>query len=772
MSTAKIGREKGEAVVKVILNSTTCVCAALAWVLAANDGRAAPASQNQPPSAGAVATPPTSTSDTAAANIGVEEVVVTAQRRSERLQNVPIAVSAATAVRLNTVGVANTEELSLITPGLLVPQTAGYEQPHIRGVGSSTNGPGLEAPVATYIDGVYLAAAPDSLLTLNNIDRIEVLKGPQGTLFGRNSTGGLIQVITKDPSQTPSGAVDISYGNYSDVAGNAYVTGGLNDVLAADLALHYEQQGQAWGRNLGTGDPIGRLNHDFAARTKWLFEPSDHTKVRFTLDYEDRESSRDVQHLDPQYPGTFNNAFFGGPYPMGAPYDINSNFNPVNKLQGGGASLQIAQDIGDVVLQSITAYRYSRYGFTLDTDLTPANLIEIDGVATDGQFSQELQLSSRNPGRLNWTAGLFYFHADDQWDPLDVDFGPSAVSPVPGVPVTIDAHDQELTDSVAGYAQATYEVLTNTNLTLGGRYTYEKKDISGTSIFDVDGVPAQTSPIPSPGLGIPPSIDFSNFSYRVALDHKFGEDVLAYLSYNTGFKSGGFNLAVPTNPPYLPETIGAAEVGVKSEFFAHRLKLNVAGYHYDYQNIQVGRYFGGNESIYNGARARIDGADLDAEIVLAEGLTVNGGFAYNDARFTSFPLADYVVPIDGCVPAPGGFCSGSAAGHMLPFAPKTTFNLSADYKRETSVGTWALDVTYFHTSLFYAAPDNVGFQAPYGLVNATLSWTDLTKRYSIKLWGRNLGNTYYATSLLEANQGLVESLGAPRTYGVTLGVNF
>ena len=760
---------------KTILFSTTCVCAALAWTAASAQSPNAPAGQTQRPSTDAATTasqPNSETSDQPAANAGVEEIVVTAQRRSERLQNVPVAVSAATAARLEAVGVTSTQDLSLVTPGLILPQAAGYAQPHIRGVGSSTNGPGLEAPVATYIDGVYLASAPNSLLTLNNVDQIEVLKGPQGTLFGRNSTGGLIQIVTKDPAHDPSGAISVGYANYDDFTSDLYVTSGVTDTLAGDLALRYEQQGSAWGTNLGTGHPIGQLDHDFAGRTKWLFEPTDDTEVRLALDYENRVSSQDVQHLDPQYPGTFNNRFFGGPFPMGGRYDINNNFDPVNKLEAGGVSLQIKQDFGDVVAQSTTAYRRSRYGFSLDTDLTPADILQIYGVATDAQLSQEFQLSSQGEGPLKWTTGLFYYEANDRWGPLDVNFGPSVISPVPGVPVTIASHDKEQTNSVAGYAQATYEVLTDTNLTLGGRYTYEKKAVSGVSKFEIGGVAVQTTPIPQPGLAIPDSIDFEKFNYRVALDHKFGPDILGYVSYNTGFKSGGYNLAVPSNPPYSPETIGAVEIGLKSELFDRRLKLNIAGYHYDYNNIQVGRYFGGNESIYNGAGAEIKGADLDAEVVLADGLILNGGIAYNDARFTSFPLADFVVPVNGCVPAPGGFCSGSAAGHRLPFAPTTTFNFSADYETEVSIGTLAFDVTYFHTSRFYAAPDNVGYQSAYDLVDVSASWTDLTGHYSVRLWAKNLGNTNYATSLLEADQGLVESLGAPRTYGITAGYKF
>lgn len=704
---------------------------------------------------------------------GLEDIVVTAQRRSERLQNVPVAVTAASAARLAAVGITSTQDLAVVTPGLSAPQTAGYTQPHIRGVGSSTNGPGLEQPVATYIDGVYIAAAPASLLTLNNVDRIEVLKGPQGTLFGRNATGGLIQVITKDPKPIPAAAFNISYANYRNITADAYVSEPLSSTLFADVALRYETQQDGWGKNLATGNPVGDLPHDFAGRTKLLFMPTDTTEIRLALDYEDRVSRRDTQKLDlGQVPGTFNNPFFGGPFPQGGRYDINNDIDPVNKLWAGGASLQIKQEFGAVSLQSITAYRKSRFDFLLDLDETPANLINLFGTARDKQFSQEFQLSSNTSGKLTWTAGVFYFNATDEWKPLNVNFGPTLVSPVPGVPVTIRQNDRMRTDSVAAYAQATYEVLPRTNLTLGGRFTYERKRLDGASNFIVGGFNAATTPVPDPALGIPRSVDFKRFNYRVALDHKFTPDIMVYASYNTGFKSGGYNLAVPSNPDYKPEEIKAAEAGLKVELFHRRVRLNGAGYYYIYQNIQVGRYLNNNESIYNGARARIYGMDFDGEVIVGGGLSLNGGASYNHARFTSFPLADYIVTACGQVPTPGGVVSCSAAGNTLPFAPEFTFNVGGDYKVDLPFGTIEANATYFRTSKFFAAPDNIASQPAYDLLNVSVSWTDPGKHVSIKGWAKNLSNTYYSTSLIEANQGVIRGNGAPRTYGMTLGYKF
>ena len=700
----------------------------------------------------------------------VSEIVVTAQRRSESLQNVPVAVTAVTAARLETAGIQNTVDLGRVTPGLTSAEVAGYAIPHIRGVGTTANAAGIENAVATYIDGVYLAAAPSSLLSLNNVDRIEVLKGPQGTLFGRNATGGLIQVITKDPKQTPSGAFNLSYGNYQDVAGDLYATSGLTNTLAADVAVHYEHQGDGYGTDVATGNDTMKLNHDLAARVKFLFEPDPDTQVRVALDYEDQKSSLFSQHVGNDYPGTFNSGPFDGSVAFKRPYDISQNIDPTSRLRGGGAALQVNQTLGDVQVQSITAYRRSSYDVVFDADFTAQPYLGLAISQSDKQFSEELQFSSKNPGRFKWVAGVFFFHADASNAPFLISFDPTVLSPVPGVPAAVEIRDTEKTLALAAYAQGSYELFKDTNLTFGARYSYERKRFNGAQSFLIAGTPVSSDPIPSPG--ILPQTSYRKPTFRVAVDHKFGPDVLGYVSFNTGFRSGGYNADFAGNPPFKPETIKAAEVGLKSELLNRRLRLNIAGFHYNYSNIQVARYIGTQEEIFNGSKAELYGFDLDSELVVARGLSVTGGVSYLHDRFTSFPDAPFVVAVGSCVPPLGGVCSASAAGKKLPFAPTMTANVGVSYKFDVSFGTISLDGNYFHTSKLYAAPDNVLEQAPYGLGSAAISWTSPTNQLSIKVYAKNLGNKVYATSLLENQQGPTRSYGAPRTYGVTAGYKF
>jgi iron complex outermembrane recepter protein len=700
----------------------------------------------------------------------IGEIVVTAQRRSERLQDVPVTVTAASAAKLASVGVRTSQDLSIVTPGLTVPQTSGYSQPHIRGVGTTSNGPGIENPVATYVDGVYIASAPASLLTLNNVDRVEVLKGPQGTLFGRNATGGLIQVITRDPTQAPHANVNLTYGNYRDVVADAYVSGGLAEHLSADIAARYEHQGDGYGHNLFNGSQVGRIDHDFAVRSKIVYEPSSATNIKLALDYEDRVDDQYNQHLDPQYPSPFNNAFFGGPFPLGKPYDVNIDYPFKNKLKGGGVSLQVEQDLGAIQVKSITAYRRSQFDFNLDLDYLP-----IDGVISHSssafkQFSQEFQLSSKASGPFKWVAGAYYFHANDGWLPLVIGQGAS-LSPIPGVPVLVDTSSRQKTDALAGYAQATYEFAPGTHLTLGGRFSYEKKDANGLQTVAAAGTIIASVPLPSTATGVPGSIDFKKFNYRIGIDHKFTPDIMGYLTFNTGFKSGGYTLSSPTIQPYKPENIKAFEGGLKTQLFDRHLRFNISGFYYDYSNIQVQR-FATTIIIYNGAKARLYGFDLDGDLALARGLTLSYGFSYVHDRFKTFPNADYIIPVPGCTPAPGGVCPGDAAGNKLPMTPTTTVNVGANYEVATSFGKLDFNTSYYRSGKFFAAPDNVLFQKAYNLLNASVSWTDSSDHLSLRVWGKNLTKALYANNLLEGFSGGVRSLGLPRTYGVTAGFKF
>jgi iron complex outermembrane recepter protein len=717
------------------------------------------------------------------------EVIVTAQRRSENLQDVPIAVTAISADQLSLSGIQSTTELSAVVPGLTTVDQAGQFLPHIRGVGTTAFGAGFENSVAVYIDGVYLAATPASLLSLNNIAQVEVLKGPQGTLFGRNATGGLIQINTKDPQSSFAGQASLSYGNYQTALGQLYVTGPIiGDKLAADLAVSTSTQGQGYGRNLFNGEDVYKMDRNIALRSKWLWTPADATRVTFAVDYEEMAGSQFTTFQIT--PGT--KVLFGPGTPFGPPgstagpavstYDVNEDFQPSDSFKGGGGSVHIEQDLGFAKLSGITAERYSKDSLAFDADATPLSLETINPVLEeDRQFTQELQLTSEGTTRINWVVGAFYLHSDAMTDPSTVFLGGPLISPL--FPVdSIAIYGQEKTNSWAAYGQSTLAITDADRLTIGLRYTEEFRHliatedgtlVGGIPVYPLNGANppsfAPTNPF-VPGPSISESKKFTAPTWRASFDHRFSDDVLAYVSYNRGFKSGGFNTGVPTQPAYDPEKLDAFEVGLKTDLMDKRLRLDAAAYYYKYKDIQVGYFVQGQLAYYNGASARIYGLDADLKALVTENLTLTAGVSWIHDRYTDFPNAIYYIP--NLILGGNSTPTQSAAGNRLPLAPDETFSLAADYRYPLPRGALGLDVTYLFSTRYVFEPDNIQHQPAYNLVNSTLSWMAPGDRFTFSLWGKNLTDAVIANGLIASALGSLSEYQPPRTYGASIQVKF
>ena len=694
----------------------------------------------------------------------LEEIVVTAQRRAENLQDVPIAVTALTASALQASGVQGTLDLPTVVPGLQMPESSGYVTPHIRGVGTAAFGAGLENSVAIYVDGVYYASAPASIFDLNNIAQVEVLKGPQGTLFGRNATGGLIQVITADPSQDFHGHASVGYGNYQTATGNVYVTGGITSGIAADLSLSYSRQGQGYGRNFFNGEDVYQDDLNYNGRSKWLFTLDDETSMHVTLDFERDLGSQLASTREA--PGTH---LVFGPPTLGGPWDTNEDYQPFNDFKGYGVSDRIDHDFGAAQLMNIAAYRKSQYSIGFDADLTPL-AIETIAPLTDNehQFSDELQLKSATGQRLTWVGGLYYLQATGGYHPSQVLLGgplaiPLGPPPAPSLTAIAIVGDQKTT-SVAGYGQASLEIEPNTKATLGVRYTYERRELDAQE-FGFAG------PVPLGALS--PAVSDERRYYRPTwrfdLDHRFDENIFAYLSYDRGFKSGGFNVGVPGDKPFEPEVLDAYEIGMKTDWWDHRVRLDPSIYFYEYKNIQVSHYVLGQVGYYNGAAAQLYGLDLDGEAKVTQNLTLRGGIEIEKTKFTSFPdaLIATQLPTGGT-----DIHTGSATGNDLPFAPKGTVNTAADYRTPLPVGSVDWNVTYYYNNGWFASPDNILRQPAYSLVNASATWSAPQDLYSVKFWGSNLTNKAIASTLNSSAISSIVQYQAPRTYGVLLTARF
>jgi iron complex outermembrane recepter protein len=691
-------------------------------------------------------------------NAGLEEVVVTAQRRSENLQRVPISVTALSEEKLQAANIVTTADLAAVTPSLTYSNVNGNIEPRIRGIGNSTAGASVENSVATYIDGVYIASASGSLLNLSNIARVEVLDGPQGTLFGRNATGGLVQIITKDPESTFGGNGDISYGNYNTVRSDLYVTGPIFSNVDADLALYGSHQGQGWGTDLYNSQPTYRVDRDYAARSKWVAHFGDTTTIHLAFDYTNWLSSAPgvstadglrtiFQPIPPAIQAAENSN----------PFDDYANDSSVRKLETGGTSIRIDQDAGPVTLTDITAYRRNDYHVSYDSDETPLQANQQLFTWEDTEVTEEFQIAPSHSDKLQWIAGIYIFHLASDYEPLTV------LSGAPPAQTNSSAYDDFTTESLAGYGQATYEFLPATRLTAGFRYTYEKRSEQGDTVTVSGTGPEKVTPL-----------KYSSFvtdtpTWRLALDHDFTDQILGYISWNRGFKSGGYNPTSPAQPAYKPETLDAFEVGEKSTVFDGKLRLNAAFFYYKYKDIQVNAIVNTLGVIYNGARAEDYGLDATFDFSVTPELMLTGGVVALHDRFTDFPDAviAHVNPNDTTSTE-----VGSAAGNRLPFAPDETVNLGVDYKKHVTRGDASIFVNELWNSGYYTQPDNFLHQSAYHMLNATFSYHPDNSAFTYKLWGRNLANATIAEFLSISSAGPSASYEAPRTYGISLGYKF
>jgi iron complex outermembrane receptor protein len=720
------------------------------------------------------APPPAVDAATTSEGGGLEEIIVTAQRRSESQQNVPIAINVVTAKEALKAGVTSTESLGNAVPALQFGRQSGIgATPYLRGVGTNSAAINTESPVATYVDDVYIGAPTAAIFQFNNIDSVEVLKGPQGTLFGRNATGGVVNVHTKQPTHDDAVDVTAGYAKYDNYSGSLYANGGLSDTVAANLAVTGYDQRHGYG-HLVTGQDIYK-SWNYALRGQILWEPDADTKIRLTGDY---SRGKGDQGINPTIaPGSL--ATGGATFP--GRYRSTNSPADVAKTKSYGTSLKASHDFGPVSLVAISGYRVTHLFDSLDSDgsLTGAPpILTVFTKQSNRAFSQELQLLSNSKGPFSWIAGAFYYNVKARINPLTL--AGSAFTALGG---SSNTFSRQGTESFSGFGEASYSLPTETKLTLGLRYTNDKLDESFTQR---SGTGANIAPGP-----FSQSDSFSKLTYRAILDQKISSDALVYASYSRGFRSGSYNInspavniaGVPTPAPVVsPEVLDAYEVGLKSELLDHHLRFNLSAFRYDYSNLQISSVQNGTVITLNAAKARIKGMDADFTFVASNRLTFTGGASVLDSKFTSFPGGPYNTPRPAvCTPVPtttgpltGGnlTCSANLAGNRTPRSPKFTSNIGATYTLPTEVGAFALNASLYHNSGFYWEVDNRIRQPAYNLLNASVGWTSNSSKYEVRVYAKNLLNEYYYSYFSESSFRDSGTPEMPRNYGVTVTAHF
>ncbi len=692
------------------------------------------------------------------ADTKVNAIVVTAQRREQNLQDVPITISALSKSELERSGVDAIADLGAVVPGLVFSNVVGYAQPYIRGVGTNATGPGFENPIATYVDGVYYAAQAGGLMGLDNIASIEVDKGPQGTLFGRNATGGAIQIRTLDPQDTFGGKASLGYGNYDTLTGQYYVTGGLTSNLAANLAVGYSHQGKGYATNLANGKDVDRTEN-LAMRGKVRWQPGVGTQVLVAVDY---EKTNAIPTLAPA-PGTIPQ--FDPPVASN-PRNVYGDPQPYLHTSQWGLSATVKQDLGSMMLTSISGFRKTAYDSLFDSTLTaePGTTFYITGKEPHRQFSEELQLASAQGSPLDWVVGAYYFwERAGYMEPTTIAGDSFALY---GLPSGIVQSPDRRTVSGALFGQGTYETASGLSLTAGLRYSIERRKMHFVETLPDYGID---------DVDVRASKTFRNLSWRLAVSQHLSSAIMAFASYNRGYKSGTFNNADPSLYPLLikPERLDAFEIGEKGVFFDEALRVNLSGFLYKYTNMQTTTYPDGSLVIINGGKATLYGVDADMEWAMTRDLHLTTGLEALHSRYDSFPDAPISVPVG--LPDGGTTYTtqtDGAKGNQLAKAPKLTAFATLSYAHRFEAFKAEANVTYSYNDGWYAEADNRLRQGAYSLINASLKLAQIDGALSLEFWGKNLLDTNYAATLASQTNGDYIQYAAPRTYGVTLGVTF
>ncbi|MFN3433048.1 MAG: TonB-dependent receptor [Sphingomonas sp.] len=723
------------------------------------------------------------TSDTPTEDSG--DIVVTARRRSETLLSVPIAVTAFSADRLDKTGAVDLTDLQNVTPNTTLKTARGSNSTlaaFIRGVGQQDPVPGFEAGIGIYLDDVYLNRPQAAVLDIYDVDRIEILRGPQGTLYGRNTIGGAVKYVTKRLPDDPEVRVKANYGSYDQADGIVALSAPIGDMFKLGVAGARLSRG-GFGRN--TNLNIDNYNKDiWAARGTVEFEsPDTRLFVRITGDYtHDKSNPRNGHRLIPGIQS-------GAPV-LADVFDTRAGLNfPRQDIKAGGLSMTANAKLTDsLTLRSISAWRKDDSFTPIDFDALPAVDVDVPAIYRNEQTSQEFQLLY-NSDRLNGLVGYYYLGAK-----ASTGFGVLLSTTLPGFDAYTAGDVRTETSSV--YGDFTFDVSPQFSLSLGGRYTWDERQsfvfkanyIGLTSEFG--GTPV---PFGAPATNFRGKANFKRFTPRASLSFKPAQDHLLYVSYSEGFKGGGFDprgsgtsapAATPGRPTYgeiynyllfRPETVTSYEAGYKGAAFDHRLTWALAGFYADYTDVQVPGSVGclqnGVQSFCgittNAAKARIKGAELESTAILARdfagagsSVALNGALGYIDARYRRFigPTGVDVANVRVFQNTPKWTASGTLTGNVPVAGGLVTANSTVSYR--------SLTHQFETASPFLDQPG-------YTLLDAGITYAfGEGRRYSVGVYGKNLTDKRYKTSgyqYIASTVAGVPILNAAGGYTPTLG---
>lgn len=730
------------------------------------------------------------------ADAKIEEIVVTAQKRAENIQDIPLSVTAFSAEAMNNLGLEASRDLAAVTPNFQwKSDTQLGNTLFLRGIGTNSFGSEAVSAVGIYIDEVNISNSHSIGFSLFDLERVEVLRGPQGTLFGRNSTGGAVSFHTQKPDLEKgfNGYIDIDIGTYEQANFEGAVGFPMGENSAGRIAvMHKEREGLKENR---TSDDSS-VDTD-AVRGQFLWDPSDKLSILVSAHYGEVDNIvqpfKQIGLQDPTNPfvlgpfgpvtgtcplqpkiGSGCSDLFG--YVDDDDFDEgSSDIGAEDRAENWGGLVKVDWELNGVTFTSITGFEDNEFDRLQDVDGSPIDQLTQGEFNESDQFSQEFRFTSSNDAPVQWVAGLYYFREDLDSDILITarGFGPGFVSFGPNLEGLFLDYSQE-TSTAGIYGQASYEFTDKLTLTAGIRWTREKKEFEhSTFVVNLDTLPGKVnlSNDLSP-FYLFPTIDSvedeettSEPSYRFALEYQATEDILYYASIARSFKAGVGNSQATFDPIEArlvdPEFLTAYEVGVKSTWLDQRLRLNASLFYYDFEDQQVAIFTATGSGIpvqviSNAGESTLYGGELEFAMAPTENWLISLGLGLLDSEFDKFD---------------GGLL-GDLSGNELPLAPSINFNGLVRFQHEFHFGVISLqtDFTFVDDQFFNANNDPLLTSDEYWVVGARVSYKTLDDNLEIALWAKNIFDEEYIADAYDVSDfGFdLARTGAQTTAGVNI----
>lgn len=696
----------------------------------------------------------------------IEEIIITAQKRETNIQDTPVAISAFGEERLERSGIQSVSDLSNQVPSLQFSNFGNVVFMALRGIGMENATAGGDPGVAYHIDGVYIGRPSATMANFWDVERMEVLRGPQGTLYGRNTTGGSVNMITKKPVDEYQLYGDITIGDYDWLRTRVTTNVPLNTNLLSRISLikedrdGYQDNKFPGGSDADDADSVG-------ARAHLLWDINSDIEFLLTFNYHDVDSVGS----SPVVTGPFPDVIAGGPRLAGLTntnkaHETNKNTREDGSNTFNGATTTLRWDLGKVLFTSITAYHETEYESFLDGDTTAQFITDLRVRESSEQFSQELQLASNTEGRVEWIVGLYYFHENaDRFsiihDPVVFDAAALAAG-LPfgtenGLPLGFLVGGDVTTDSIALFGQATYDIMDTLHLTLGLRYSLDEKESDDIRFSVVaEGMDLHASP----------EEDWREPTGKVGIAWDVGSDSLIYATLSRGYKSGGINQTSPQAAVYDPEFLNAFEIGVKNTFLDNRLQMNVAGYYTEIDDLQVVTFGPSGSLIENAAEATISGLEIEFVYLPDASTTLDGSISIMDSEYDKFATTD-----------PLNISAGiqDLSGNAMNRAPENMVSLGAQFQWKLPDSTLILRGEYFYQSDIFFRPFNekTAKADSYENVNLRLMFEVDSEKWNAEVFVHNLTDEDQVANILRtipAYAGLPYStFKPPRQFGFRVG---